>query len=138
VSGSFDWLPAAVSGKNFGVGDVRWISVDELFRQYLETVQLVAADAATQLAWMDRWRVPSDEIRLQLDDAVFSFEDRLLKAKRLTSADVLAVAAIRAEFDSWDEVALWRSREALAERTEWKQVRRIAQDALKVLQSPES
>ena len=92
--------------------------MDELFRQYVEVVEVVAADAVSQLAWIDQMRVPSDEIRQQLDDAVFSFQERLVGSGRLSEAGLSAVASIVAEFDSWDDEALWRSDQALIERIE--------------------
>jgi hypothetical protein len=120
------------------VSNARQIPVDELFRQYVEAVEMVAADAVTQLAWMDSFRMPSDEILLQLNDAVYSFQPRLISAGLVTEPGVSAVAAIVAEFDSWTDLDLWRSDNALLERGEWDHVRETARRALTELNKPAS
>ncbi len=112
---------------------MREISLDELFKQYVDAVEIVAADAATQRAWMDLHDFPADEIWQNLDQSVFSFTARLTRAGRLTEAAVSAVAAILTEFESWDNPSLWRSDDALGERAEWAQARETAQQALAVL-----
>lgn len=59
-----------------------WIPVELLFDQYREAVACVAMDADDQQAWMrsGEVHVPSDEILQQLDDAIYCFQPRLMRA----------------------------------------------------------
>lgn len=113
------------------------ISDAETFVQYREAVAVVASSALDQQTWMRSLPVivPSDEIMLSLEDSVYAQQTRLVDAGLISHEAVAAVAAILAEFESWTDVTLWQSADAM-ERPEWNHVRATAARALLLLDAP--
>jgi hypothetical protein len=102
-------------------------------REYLE---LLAADASTQIAWLRAERYPADEMLLQLDDAIYSWFPRLEESGLLTPAAKASVLSLREFMDALNEPELWRSPDALASAAEWRETRARAQAALELLGAP--
>ena len=112
----------------------RWVSPEELYEQYRQAVAVVAGDLEAQLAWMHTGEihVGPDEIMLSLDDAVSVFQARLVRTNLLDPEAVEAVAKVLAEFNSWQDVTLWQSEEAMT-RPEWVHIRSTAAAALAIM-----
>ena len=111
-----------------------WVAPEVLFAQYRESVELNAAESAAQRAWMHSGpvHVPSDEIMQELGAVVFTHQPRLLRAGLLSAESAEAVAKVLAEYESWADITLWRSEDAM-ERAEWADVRWAARHALNTI-----
>ncbi|MCQ4213914.1 hypothetical protein [Streptomyces longispororuber] len=102
-------------------------------RGLLDALALVAADAATQRAWVERHRVGPDEIALLHDDHLHArLLDRLV-AEGEVSARTLPVLreldGVFAAMTAADDPARW-STGALADDPGWARARTLARRAL--------
>lgn len=108
------------------------ISSQELLAQLREGVELLAAPAAEQEAWLVQHRVPADELALQLDDEVPAWFPRLSQAGLLSEEAQAALRALNDHFLSFggpQNAALW-TEEALYETRQWQRARELARHAL--------
>ncbi|MEU9713544.1 hypothetical protein AB0E21_33855 [Streptomyces sp. NPDC047967] len=97
----------------------------------IEAVVVVAAPASDQMAWLDKYDVPPDEIALGFDDA-FRLAGRLADEGRL-SREVLPplqmLDEVFSEMSQVTEVDRW-TREALAIDAGWGRARQLAREVL--------
>jgi hypothetical protein len=115
---------------------MREIGERELFRQLREFVELLAAEAADQKAWLCSEHVPVDEMMLQLDDAVPAWFPRLEQAGLIgTQAENALRSLLDFVLSLPSAKALWQD-DALDDAPEWQQIRKIAGHTLSVLDAP--
>ncbi|WP_329013739.1 hypothetical protein [Streptomyces sp. NBC_00690] len=97
----------------------------------IEAVLVVAAPASDQLAWLDKYDVPPDEIALGFDDA-FRLVGRLVDEEQL-SRHVLPmlqmIDEVFSEMSQDTDVDRW-TREALCTDAGWGRARQSAREAL--------
>ncbi|WP_405851877.1 hypothetical protein OG361_04025 [Streptomyces sp. NBC_00090] len=97
----------------------------------IEAVVVVAAPASDQVAWLDEYDVPPDEIALGFDD-VFRLAGRLVDEGQL-SRDVLpSLQMIDEAFsEMYQDIYVDRwTREALSTDAGWERARRLAREVL--------
>ncbi|MFF7770471.1 hypothetical protein ACIPIU_00680 [Streptomyces massasporeus] len=99
----------------------------------IEALVVVAAPASEQVAWLDKYEVPPDEIALNFDDA-FRLAGRLVDEGQLSRGVLPSLQTIDEVFiemspktgeDRW-------TREALSSDAGWGRVRQLARDILTV------
>ncbi len=109
-----------------------------LLEQLRAMVQLLAAPAPLQIAWLVEHKVPVDELALQFYDVVPAWfpdleEDGLLhepaKQALLSLNESLGVMS-----DSGRD-SLWITDEALYSEPEWEHIRELAKTALEMLRA---
>jgi len=108
------------------------ISVEQLLGQLREFVELLAAPAATQEAWLKKGRWPVDELAMQLDDAVPAWFPRLTEAGLLSAKAQQVLVVLLAALDDFSgrqNAALW-TKDALYDAPQWQGVRDLAGRAL--------
>ena len=108
------------------------ITPAELLGQLREEIELIAAGAADQEAWLIEHRYPVDEIALQLDDSVFCFLPRLRREGLMPAELEAAVRQLDDHFDSFSgrgNAARW-TEEAPSSDPVWGEARRQAQAIL--------
>ncbi|WP_228456684.1 hypothetical protein [Streptomyces durbertensis] len=97
----------------------------------IEAVVVVAAPASDQVAWLDKYDVPPDEIALGFDDA-FRLAGRLVDEGRL-SREVLPslqmIDEVFSEMSQVTDVDRW-TREVLATDAGWGRARQLAREVL--------
>ncbi|MFD8604300.1 hypothetical protein ACFV1S_19875 [Streptomyces globisporus] len=97
----------------------------------IEAVVVVAAPASDQVAWLDKYDVPPDEIALGFDDA-FRLAGRLVDEGPL-SRDVLpllqVIDEVFSEMSQDTDVDRW-TREALSADAGWGRARQLAREVL--------
>ncbi|MGW3989943.1 hypothetical protein [Streptomyces sp. NPDC004830] len=100
-------------------------------RLLTDALSVVAADAPTQTAWLDRHRVHADEIALDFENA-FRASGRLAEHHQISEPVVDALREIDAVFAgmSGQEHAERWTRSALHDDAGWSRVRQLARHAL--------
>jgi hypothetical protein len=95
------------------------------------SLTVVAADAAEQVAWVDRYRVTTDEIALDFEHALPVAEDDVTASGfgREVLADLRAIAAIFQGMSGPHRVDCW-TRESVAADPRWGEARALARRAL--------
>ncbi|MFE3019469.1 hypothetical protein [Streptomyces sp. NPDC059256] len=97
----------------------------------IEAVVVVAAPASDQVAWLDKYDIPPDEIALGFDDA-FRFAGRLVEEEQL-SRHVLPmlqmIDEVFSEMSQDTDVDRW-TREALSTDAGWGRARHSAREVL--------
>ncbi|MGC0327062.1 hypothetical protein RKD23_000052 [Streptomyces sp. SAI-170] len=97
----------------------------------MEALVVVASPASTQVAWLDKYDVPPDEIALGFDDA-FRLVGRLVDEGQL-SRDALpllqAIDEVFSEMSQDANVDRW-TREALSTDAGWGRARHLAREVL--------
>jgi hypothetical protein len=114
---------------------MRDISERELFLQLRDSVELLAAQAPDQMAWLLSEHVPVDEMMLQLDDAVPAWFPRLEAAGLIGPNAENALRSLLDFLLSLKDTALWQD-DALDDAPEWRQIRKIAGQTLSALDAP--
>ncbi|MFF8884042.1 hypothetical protein [Streptomyces flaveolus] len=97
----------------------------------IEAVVVVAAPASDQVAWLDKYGVPSDEIALGFDDA-FCLAGRLVDEGQLSREVLPSLQMIDEVFSEMSQVIdvdRW-AREALSTDAGWGRARQLAREAL--------
>lgn len=112
---------------------MREISERELWDELRKVVELLAAEAPVQLAWLDENRYPSDELMLSLDDAKDAWFRRLEEAGLLTATVKESLLSLLEFLLSLQDPALWQSDGALVEAPEWREIRLRAGKSLAVM-----
>lgn len=97
----------------------------------IEAVVVVASSASDQVAWLDKYDVPPDEIALGFDDA-FRLAGRLVDEGQL-SRDVLPslqmIDEVFSEMSQDADVDRW-TRAALSTDARWRRARQLAREVL--------
>ncbi|MFF3430509.1 hypothetical protein [Streptomyces sp. NPDC002602] len=97
----------------------------------IEGVVLVAAPAPVQVAWLEKYDVPPDEIVLGFDDG-FRLAERLAQEGRLGAtalSDLRMIDEIFSEMAKDEGTDRW-TRQALSTDAEWDRVRQLAREVL--------
>ncbi|MFI9296779.1 hypothetical protein [Streptomyces gardneri] len=97
----------------------------------IEAVVVVAAPASDQVAWLDKYDVPPDEIALGFDDA-FRLAGRLADEGRLSREVLPSLQMIDEVFSEMSQVTVvdrW-TREVLATDAGWGRARQLAREVL--------
>ncbi len=97
----------------------------------IEAVVVVAAAAADQVAWLEKYDVPPDEIALGFDDA-FRLAGQLVEEGRLSPVVLPRLQMIDEVFCEMSQAAgmdRW-TREALSTDVEWDRARQLAREVL--------
>ncbi|WP_338692659.1 hypothetical protein V2W30_00525 [Streptomyces sp. Q6] len=101
----------------------------------IEALALLGADSADQLAWIDRYKVVTDELALEFDDAFRLIadlqQDEFLDTEALGKLQL--IDTVLEEMSGRENAERW-SGEALANDAGWRQVRTLARDLLISLQ----
>jgi hypothetical protein len=115
------------------------IQVDELFRQLIEMVELLAASASEQKKWLRAEGYPPDELGLQFIDAVPGWfgrlegasllsrpaKDRLMELKNLLGALLVP-----------SHQSMWVASGVTDQSSDWHRIRDLARLALVELNRP--
>lgn len=106
---------------------------DSSFRRRLliESLTLLAADARSQVAWLDRHGVVADEIALDFAHA-FDMAEALVDAGRLGPGvlpDLREIDAVLGAMSGAENAGRW-TREALSVDEGWSRTRRLARGVL--------
>ncbi|MFB7374808.1 hypothetical protein ACFC0D_33775 [Streptomyces sp. NPDC056222] len=97
----------------------------------IEAVLVVAADASAQVAWLERYDVPPDEIALGFDDA-FRLAGQLIEEGQLSPA---VLPRLRMIDEVFSEIGLgsgadrW-TKAAMSTDVGWDRARQLAQEVL--------
>ncbi|OKJ74721.1 hypothetical protein AMK31_31120 [Streptomyces sp. TSRI0107] len=97
----------------------------------MESLTVLAADAQSQVAWLDRHRVVADEIALDFDHAVGMVEALVEEGHlgRDVLPDLLEIDAILSEMSGAENADRW-TREALSVDEGWSRTRRLSRRVL--------
>lgn len=105
----------------------------------MDVTELVAASSTEQVAWCERLNMPVDEIMQGFTDIVAMFFVRTEEAGLLPPEDKEALLRVRRHFgEMWGEGVqakdhdLWTEEGLL--RPEWAEARRLAQEALDLME----
>jgi hypothetical protein len=97
----------------------------------VEAVVVVASPASAQVAWLDKYDVPPDEIALGFDDA-FRLAGRLIEDGQLSRSALPSLQMIDQVFSEMtqdSDVDRW-TREALSTDAGWGRARQLAREVL--------
>ncbi|WP_369193259.1 hypothetical protein [Streptomyces djakartensis] len=97
----------------------------------IEAVVVIAAPASDQVAWLEKFDVPPDEIALGFDDA-FRLAGRLVDEGRLSRealASLQMIDEVFSEMSQVTDVDRW-TREVLATDAGWVRARQLAREVL--------
>lgn len=101
----------------------------------IEALALLGADSADQLAWIDKYKVVTDELALEFDDAfrlMAGFQqEELLDTEAMSKLQL--INSVLEEMGGREHAERW-SREALTTDAGWFQLRALARDLLVTLQ----
>ena len=115
--------------------EVKSITPEALLGQLDEEVALLVATPAEQTEWAIRTGFPSEEIALQLYDAVSVFLARLRENALIDSRDEQALHDLVAYLGSV-QVRLFEAGPGVTEAPEWARVRELAEATLDTLRRP--
>ena len=110
---------------------MREISAEELLEQFKETVERLAAPAATQVAWLIEKRVPVYELMDEFADSIDTgWITRLREAGLLTATAERYLADLEHALDGLPKDRAFWTDDALRTAAEWQHVRDVASRAL--------
>ncbi len=113
------------------------IEPEELLIQFVESIELLAATADEQIAWLEGRNVPISELTLQFGDVYPIFCSRLIENGLLDYSDIQRLEGVKAAIHDLEQSPkddLFGNMGLIREAGEWQSLRNRAREALAGLQ----